>query len=64
MDPAGFDLTDQIATDYEIIKNAATERRLHDRLAEAAVAELEEEGVDVNGEDFEKPEVEVTPGGE
>ena len=32
--------------------------------AEAAVAALEEEGLDVTGEDFEKTEVELTEGGE
>ena len=32
--------------------------------AQAAVDELEDEGVDVNGEDYETPEVEVTEGGE
>ena len=32
--------------------------------AEAAVAELEDEGLDVNGNDWEAPEVEVTEGGE
>jgi NitT/TauT family transport system substrate-binding protein len=64
MDPAAFDLTNQIATDYEIIKAPATNDAYRTDLAEAAVAELEEDGEDVRGEDWEKPEVEVTPGGE
>ena len=64
MDPASFDVTNQIATDYEIIKAPATTDAYRTDLAEAAVAELEEDGEDVRGEDWEKPEVEVTPGGE
>jgi NitT/TauT family transport system substrate-binding protein len=64
MDPASFDITNQIATDYEIIKAPATSDAYRTDLAEAALAELEEDGEDVNGEDWEKPEVEVTPGGE
>jgi len=62
MDPASFDITNQIATDYEIIKAAATNAAYRTDIAEEALAELEDE--DVNGEDWEKPDVEVTPGGE
>jgi len=64
MDPAGFDLTNQIATDYEIITKPATSDAYRTDIAESAIAELEEDGEDVRGEDWEKPEVEVTPGGE
>jgi len=64
MDPAAFDLTNQIATDYGIIKSPATNDAYRTDIAEAAVAELEEDGEDVRGADWEKPEVEVTPGGE
>ena len=64
MDPEAFELTNQIATDYDIIKQPATEEAYRTDLAEAAIAELEEDGEDVRGEDWEKPEVEVTPGGE
>jgi NitT/TauT family transport system substrate-binding protein len=64
MDPAAFDLTNQIATDYKIIKAPATSDAYRTDLAEAAVAELEEDGEDVRGDDWEKPEVEVTAGGE
>jgi NitT/TauT family transport system substrate-binding protein len=64
MDPESFEITNQIATDYKIIKEPATSDAYRTDLAEAAVAELEEDGEDVNGEDWEKPEVEVTPGGE
>jgi NitT/TauT family transport system substrate-binding protein len=64
MDPAGFDLTNQIATDYEIITKPATSDAYRTDIAESAIAELEDDGEDVRGEDWEKPEVEVTPGGE
>ncbi len=62
MEQESFDVTNQIATDYEIIKQPATADAFRTDLAEAALEELEDE--DVNGEDWEKPEVEVTPGGE
>jgi NitT/TauT family transport system substrate-binding protein len=64
MNPADFEVTNQIATDYEIIKAPATDEAYRTDLAEAAIAELEEDGEDVRGEDWEKPDVEVTPGGE
>ncbi len=64
MNPDDFANTAQIALDYKIIKSAASEDAYRTDLAEAAVAELEEDGEDVKGEDWEKPEVEVTPGGE
>jgi NitT/TauT family transport system substrate-binding protein len=60
MDPAGFDNTARIALDYGVISSDAY---ITD-YAELAVQELQEEGVDVNGADFEPAEVEVTPGGE
>jgi NitT/TauT family transport system substrate-binding protein len=64
MDPQSFDVTNQIATDYDIIKTPSTDDAYRTDLAEAAVQELEDDGDDVNGDDWEKPEVEVTPGGE
>jgi len=64
MDPESFDLTNQIATDYKIIKQPATDDAYRTDLAEAAMQQLADDGEDVNGEDWEKPEVEVTPGGE
>jgi NitT/TauT family transport system substrate-binding protein len=64
MDPEDFDNTAQIALDYEIIKKAADESAYMTEFAEAAVQELKDEGEDVNGADWEAPEVEVTPGGE
>jgi NitT/TauT family transport system substrate-binding protein len=64
MDPAGFDNTAQIALDYGVIKNEASSDAYVTDYAELAVQELEEEGVDVKGADFEPQDVEVTPGGE
>jgi NitT/TauT family transport system substrate-binding protein len=65
MDPESYETTKQIAVDFKIVKSepddAATYRT---DLAEAAVAELRDEGVDVTGAGYEPVEVEVTPGGE
>jgi NitT/TauT family transport system substrate-binding protein len=64
MNPTDFDNTAKIALDYGIIKTAATSDAYRSDLAEAAVAELEDDGEDVTGSDWEKPEVEVTEGGQ
>jgi NitT/TauT family transport system substrate-binding protein len=64
MDPAAFDNTAQIALDYGVIKNEASSEAYITDYAELAVQELEEEGVDVKGADYQPEEVEVTPGGE
>lgn len=64
MDPESFDVTNQIATDYKIIKTPATDEAYRTDLAEAAVQALQDDDEDVNGNDWTKPEVEVTPGGE
>lgn len=64
MDPDDYATTAQIAQDYGIVKNDPGEGVYTTEYAEAAVAELEEEGVDVKGEDYEAPEVQVTEGGE
>lgn len=64
MNPDDFQNTAQIALDYKIIKSPATEEAYRTDLAEAAVSELKDDGEDVTGEDWVKPVVEVTPGGE
>jgi NitT/TauT family transport system substrate-binding protein len=64
MDPESWEITKQIATDYEIVGQEPSDDTYRTDLAEAAVDELRDEGVDVNGEGWEKPEVEVTEGGE
>jgi NitT/TauT family transport system substrate-binding protein len=64
MSEEDYATTAQIAQDYGIVKNDPGEGVYTSEYAEAAVAELEDEGLDVNGTDFEAPEVEVTEGGE
>jgi NitT/TauT family transport system substrate-binding protein len=64
MNEADYDTTAQIAQDYNIVKNDPGDGVYTTEFAEAAVAALEDDGVDVNGADWEAPEVEVTEGGE
>ena len=64
MDAEDFANTAKIAKDYKIIKKEATDDAYTTEQAEAAVQALEDEGVDVKGADWTKPEVEVTPGGD
>jgi NitT/TauT family transport system substrate-binding protein len=64
MNEADYETTAQIAQDYGIVKNDPGDGVYTTEYAEAAVAELEEEGVDVKGADYSAPEVEVTEGGE
>jgi NitT/TauT family transport system substrate-binding protein len=63
MNPDDFDLTAQIAKDYDIIKSDASSDAYDTTYAEAALEELEADGLDMRGEGFEKQEVEVTEGG-
>jgi NitT/TauT family transport system substrate-binding protein len=64
MDEADFKRTADIALQFKVIKKAASDDSYRTDLAEAAVKELEDDGVDVKGADWEKAEVEVTAGGE
>jgi NitT/TauT family transport system substrate-binding protein len=64
MNEADYDTTAQIAQDYNIVKNDPGDGVYTTEFAEAAVAALEDDGVDVNGADWDAPEVEVTEGGE
>jgi NitT/TauT family transport system substrate-binding protein len=65
MDPESWEITKQIATDYGIVQNEIDdEATFRTDIAEAAMQELADEGVDVNGESWQAEEVEVTPGGE
>jgi NitT/TauT family transport system substrate-binding protein len=64
MDPESFQVTADIAKDYKIISKPATDEAYRTDLAEAAMQELKDDDVDVNGEDWTKETVEVTPGGE
>ncbi len=62
MDPASFTRTVGIALKFGIIKRQASDAYRSD-LASAAVADLERQGVDVNGLNWHKAVVQVTPGG-
>jgi NitT/TauT family transport system substrate-binding protein len=64
MDPKSFDITTDIAVNYKIIKKPATDAAYRTDLAEAAVEDLRDDGVDVEGLNWKKPKVKVTPGGE
>ena len=64
MSEGDYATTAQIAQDYGIVKNDPGDGVYTTEYAEQAVAALEEEGVDVKGEGYEAPEVEVTEGGE
>jgi len=64
MDPESWEITKQIAVDFGIVENEPdAEATYRTDLAHDAVGEVEEEGVDILGEDYEPEEVEVTPGG-
>ncbi|MDQ3065839.1 MAG: ABC transporter substrate-binding protein [Actinomycetota bacterium] len=64
MDPDDYATTAQIAQDYDIVKADPGDGVYVSEYAEAAVKALEDEGIDVKGEGYEAPEVEVTEGGE
>jgi NitT/TauT family transport system substrate-binding protein len=64
MDEAAFKRTADIAKQFAVIKKEASSDAYRTDLAEAAVKELEDDGVDVNGADWKKETVEVTAGGE
>jgi NitT/TauT family transport system substrate-binding protein len=64
MDPDLYQQTVDIAVDFGVIENAPDDAALRTDLAEEAVADLEEDGLDTVGADFERVEVELRPGGE
>jgi NitT/TauT family transport system substrate-binding protein len=64
MNEEDFQRTADIAKQFNVIKEEASDEAYVTDYAEAAVQALEDEGVDVVGSDWEKEEVEVTPGGE
>jgi NitT/TauT family transport system substrate-binding protein len=63
MDQEAFDRTAEIAQQFKVISKAPEGAYVTD-YAEAAVAALKEEGVDVVGSSYTKPTVEVTEGGQ
>jgi NitT/TauT family transport system substrate-binding protein len=63
MNPDDFKITADIALDGKVITKPATDEAYRTDIAEAAVQELKDDDVDVNGSDWKKETVEVTPGG-
>jgi NitT/TauT family transport system substrate-binding protein len=63
MDKAAYDRTAKIAQDFKVVSKAPTADAYRTDLAEAAVKALKDEGVDVNGDGWQKKVVKVTPGG-
>jgi NitT/TauT family transport system substrate-binding protein len=63
MEPESWEITKQIALDGKVISKPASDDAYRTDIAEAAVEELKDDDVDVNGEDWQAEEVEVTEGG-
>ena len=63
MDKAAYDRTAKIAQDFKVIKKAPSSDAYRTDLAQDAVDEISAEGVDVNGSDYKKVTVKVTPKG-
>jgi NitT/TauT family transport system substrate-binding protein len=63
IDPAQFTNTVDISREFGVIKRPPPGDVVRADLAQAAVAALKDEGIDVNGADYQKLTVEVTPGG-
>jgi NitT/TauT family transport system substrate-binding protein len=63
MDKAAYDRTAKIAQDFKVIKKAPSPDAYRTDLAQDAVDEISAEGVDVNGNDYKKVTVKVTPKG-
>jgi len=63
MDPEAFNVTNEIALSGKVIKTEASDDAYRSDIAEAAMKELEDDGVDVKGDDWQKETVEVTEGG-
>jgi len=64
MDQALWDQTIEVATSQGLLAAAPTDGAFRTDIAEEAVANLVAAGIDVNGNDFARLDVEVTPGGE
>jgi NitT/TauT family transport system substrate-binding protein len=63
MDKAAYDRTAKIAQDFKVIKKTPSSDAYRTDLAQDAVDEISAEGVDVNGSDYKKVTVKVTPKG-
>jgi NitT/TauT family transport system substrate-binding protein len=64
MDKKAYDQTAKIAQDFGVIKNAPSKDAYRSDIAQDAVDELSAAGQDVNGSDYTKPPVKVTPKGQ
>jgi NitT/TauT family transport system substrate-binding protein len=64
MDPAAFKRTVDIVTEFDVVKNRPNPTDAYRvDIAQAAVAELRDDDVDVTGTGFQKEELEVEPAG-
>jgi len=63
MDEDAYNRTAQIAKQFKVISKAPSADAYRTDIAERAVDELDAEGVDVNGSDWKKETIKVTPGG-
>jgi NitT/TauT family transport system substrate-binding protein len=63
MNKAAYDRTAQIAQQFKVISKAPSAGAYRSDIAQEAVDELDAEGVDVNGSDWKKANIKVTPGG-
>jgi NitT/TauT family transport system substrate-binding protein len=64
MDKAAYDRTAKIAQEFKVIKKAPSPDAYRTDLAQDAVDEISAEGEDVNGSDYKKVTVKVTPKGQ
>ena len=64
MNKAAYDRTAKIAQQFGVIKKAPTADAYRTDLAQDAVDEISAAGTDVNGSDYQKPAVKVTPKGQ
>jgi NitT/TauT family transport system substrate-binding protein len=63
MDKAAYDRTAKIAQQFGVIKNPPSSDAYRTDLAQDAQDEVSAEGMNVNGDNYKKPPVKVTPGG-
>ena len=64
MNKAAYDRTAKIAQEFGVIKKAPSADAYRTDLAQDAVDEISAAGTDVNGSDYQKPAVKVTPKGQ
>ncbi|MFW5943430.1 MAG: ABC transporter substrate-binding protein [Chloroflexota bacterium] len=64
MDDELYQQTVDISLDFGVLENPPDDAALRTDLAQDAVSDLESDGLDVTGSDWERMDVEVTPGGE